>query len=109
MTEQEQADPAQEASPAHGAFTAPAHEPSSAQEALTAPVHEAFAAHAHEAFAARAHEAFAARLIKREALRRAAMELATTTPAGLESALARISAEVTADAAKAKVDSAKDG
>jgi hypothetical protein len=86
MTEQEQADPAQQASPA------PAQQASSA-----------------EAFTAPAHAAFAARLIKREALRRAAMELATTTPAGLESALARISAEVTADAAKAKVDPAKDG
>ena len=47
-------------------------------------------------------ETFSARLIRREAERRAAMELATTTPAGLESALARLSAEVTADAADAK-------
>jgi hypothetical protein len=47
-------------------------------------------------------ESFSARLIRREAERRAAMELATSTPAGLESALARISAEVTADAAEAK-------
>jgi phage shock protein A len=45
-----------------------------------------------------AFNTFTARLIRREALRRAAQELATTTPAGLESALARISADVTADA-----------
>jgi hypothetical protein len=49
-----------------------------------------------------AFETFTARLIRREALRRAALELSTTTPAGLESALARISAEVTAEAADAK-------
>jgi hypothetical protein len=49
-----------------------------------------------------AFDTFASRLIRREALRRAALELATTTPAGLESALAQISAEVTADAAAAK-------
>jgi hypothetical protein len=49
-------------------------------------------------------DTFTSRLIRREALRRAAMELATTTPAGLESALAQISAEVTADAAEAKVE-----
>jgi hypothetical protein len=47
-------------------------------------------------------ETFSARLIRREAERRAAMELATSTPAGLESALARISAEVTEEAADAK-------
>jgi hypothetical protein len=47
-------------------------------------------------------ETFSARLIRREAERRAALELATSTPAGLESALARISAEVTAEAADAK-------
>jgi hypothetical protein len=47
-------------------------------------------------------ESFSARLMRREAERRAAMELATSNPAGLESALARISAEVTADAAEAK-------
>jgi hypothetical protein len=45
---------------------------------------------------------FSARLIRREAKRRAALELSTTSPAGLESALARISAEVTADAVDAK-------
>jgi hypothetical protein len=54
-----------------------------------------------------AFDTFTSRLIRREALRRAAMELATTTPAGLESALARISAEVTADAAQSKVGLAK--
>jgi hypothetical protein len=49
-----------------------------------------------------AFDALTARLIRREALRRAALELSTATPAGLESALAEISAEVTADAAEAK-------
>ena len=43
------------------------------------------------------------RLIRREALRRAALELSTTTPAGLESALAKISADVTEEAAEAKI------
>jgi hypothetical protein len=38
------------------------------------------------------------RLLRREALRRAAEELNTTSAPGLESVLARISAEVTADA-----------
>ncbi len=47
-------------------------------------------------------ESFSARLIRREAERRAAMDLRTSTPAGLESALAQISADVTADAAEAK-------
>lgn len=46
-------------------------------------------------------------MIQREALRRAAHELATTTPAGLESILARISAEVTAEAAETKTDTVK--
>jgi len=41
------------------------------------------------------------RLIRREALRRAALELSTATPVGLENALAQISAEVTAEAAVA--------
>jgi hypothetical protein len=50
-----------------------------------------------------AHETFSARLVRREAKRRAALELATTTPAGLENALARISAEVTAEAVAARV------
>jgi hypothetical protein len=40
-----------------------------------------------------------ARLLRREALRRAAQELNTTSGPGLEGVLARISAEVTADAA----------
>jgi hypothetical protein len=52
-----------------------------------------------------AFDTFSARLIRREALRRAALELSTTTPAGLEDALARISAEVTAEAADAKATS----
>jgi hypothetical protein len=47
-------------------------------------------------------ESLTSRLIRREALRRAALELSTTTPAGLESALAKISAEVTEEAAEAK-------
>jgi hypothetical protein len=38
------------------------------------------------------------RLIRREALRREALELNTMTPAGLEGALANLSAEVTAEA-----------
>ena len=38
------------------------------------------------------------RLLRREALRRAAEELNTTSPPGLEHALERISAEVTAEA-----------
>ena len=38
------------------------------------------------------------RLLRREALRRAAEELNTTSPRGLEDVLARISAEVMADA-----------
>jgi hypothetical protein len=54
-------------------------------------------------------DTFTSRLIRREALRRAALELATTTPAGLESALAKISAEVTAEAVATKVASVKPG
>jgi phage shock protein A len=42
--------------------------------------------------------AMTARLLRREALRRAAEELNTTSKPGLESVLARISAEVTAEA-----------
>jgi hypothetical protein len=42
--------------------------------------------------------AITARLLRREALRRAAEELNTTSGPGLEGVLARISAEVTADA-----------
>jgi hypothetical protein len=45
-------------------------------------------------------DAVTARLIRREALRRAAEELNTTSGPGLEGVLARISAEVTADAAE---------
>jgi hypothetical protein len=41
-----------------------------------------------------------ARLLRREALRRAAAELNTTSGPGLESMLERISAEVTAEAAE---------
>jgi hypothetical protein len=44
-------------------------------------------------------DAMTARLLRREALRRAAEELNTTSGRGLEGMLARISAEVTADAA----------
>jgi phage shock protein A len=43
-------------------------------------------------------DAMTARLLRREALRRAAEELNTASPPGLEDALARISAEVTAEA-----------
>ena len=45
-----------------------------------------------------AFNAATARLLRREALRRAAEELNTTSGPGLESVLARISAEVTAEA-----------
>lgn len=44
-------------------------------------------------------DAVTTRLLRREALRRAASELNTTSGPGLESVLARISAEVTAEAA----------
>jgi hypothetical protein len=43
-------------------------------------------------------DAMTARLLRREALRRAAEELNTTSGPGLESVLTRISAEVTAEA-----------
>lgn len=46
--------------------------------------------------------AMTARLLRREALRRAAEELNTTSGPGLEQALARISADVTAEAAYQK-------
>lgn len=46
-----------------------------------------------------AFNAAASRLLRREALRRAAAEMNTTSGPGLESALARISAEVTSEAA----------
>jgi hypothetical protein len=49
-----------------------------------------------------AFDTLTSRLIRREALRRAALELSTATPAGLESALAKISAEVTEEAAEAR-------
>ena len=49
-----------------------------------------------------AFDTVTSRLIRREALRRAAMELSTATPLGLESALARISEEVTVEALEAK-------
>jgi hypothetical protein len=55
-----------------------------------------------------AFDTFTSRLIRREALRRAALELSTATPLGLESALARISEEVTADALLAKKASETD-
>lgn len=44
-------------------------------------------------------DAMTARLLRREALRRAAEELNTMTGPGLEQALARISSEVTKEAA----------
>ena len=44
-------------------------------------------------------DAMTARLLRREALRRAAEELSTMTGPGLENALARISTEVTEEAA----------
>ncbi len=44
-------------------------------------------------------DAMTTRLLRREALRRAAEELNTTSGPGLEDALARISAEATAEAA----------
>jgi phage shock protein A len=47
-------------------------------------------------------DAMTARLLRREALRRAAQELNTTSGPGLEGVLARISAEVTAEAAAAR-------
>lgn len=45
-------------------------------------------------------DAATSRLLRREALRRAAEEMNTTSAPGLENALARISAEVTAEAAE---------
>ena len=51
-------------------------------------------------------DAMTSRLLQREALRRAAEELNTMTGPGLEQALARVSAEVTEEAAcrRAKAD-----
>ncbi len=51
-------------------------------------------------------DATTARLLRREALRRAASELNTTTGPGLENALARISAEVSEEAAAARAAAA---
>ena len=45
-----------------------------------------------------------ARLLRREALRRAAEELNTTSGPGLEGVLGRISAEVTADALQKRAE-----
>ena len=45
------------------------------------------------------YDAMTSRLLRREALRRAAEELSTMTGQGLEQALARVSAEVTEEAA----------
>ena len=49
-------------------------------------------------------DAMTARLLRREALRRAAEELNTTSGPGLEALLARISAEVTAEASARMAD-----
>ena len=51
-------------------------------------------------------DAMTSRLLRREALRRAAEELNTLTGPGLEQAMARVSAEVTEEAAyrRAKAD-----
>jgi hypothetical protein len=54
-------------------------------------------------------DAMTARLLRREALRRAASEMNTTSGPGLESVLARISAEVTAEAAASKPSPARAG
>jgi hypothetical protein len=64
-----------------------------------------------EAAADLGFDAMTARLLRREALRRAAEELNTTSGPGLESALARISAEVTAEATerRAKANAAGSG
>jgi hypothetical protein len=48
------------------------------------------------------------RSLRREALRRAAADLNATSPAGLESALARISDDVTAEAAE-RIDALPNG
>jgi hypothetical protein len=52
-------------------------------------------------------DANTARLLRREALRRAAEELNTTTAPGLEQTLARISAEVSEEAAFAHAAAAR--
>ena len=51
-------------------------------------------------------DAMTARLLRREALRRAAEELSTMTGPGLEEALARISTEVTDEAASRRATAA---
>lgn len=51
-----------------------------------------------------AFDAVTSRLLRREALRRAAEELSTTSEPGLEAVLARISAEVTAEASARMAD-----
>jgi phage shock protein A len=52
-------------------------------------------------------DAMTARLLRREALRRAAEELSTMTGPGLEEALARISTEVTDEAAYRRATAAE--
>jgi hypothetical protein len=54
-------------------------------------------------------DTFTSRLIRREALRRAAMELNTTSPQGLETVLERISAEVTQEAEARQAATARSG
>jgi hypothetical protein len=54
------------------------------------------------------HDTMTARLLRREAARRAAQELNTTSPAGLEDVMARISAEVTADAVETRAIASRD-
>jgi hypothetical protein len=54
----------------------------------------------------RQFDATTARLLRREALRRAAEELNTTSVPGLEEALARISTEVTEEAAHRRATAA---
>ena len=55
----------------------------------------------------REFNAMTARLLRREALRRAAEEMNTTSGPGLEGMLGRISAEVTAEAAEKHVSDPK--
>ena len=52
-------------------------------------------------------DAMTARLLHREALRRAADELNTTSAPGLEGVLARISAEVTGEAASCRASNSE--
>ena len=56
-----------------------------------------------------AFDAMTARTLRREALRRAAEELSTTTGPGLENVLARISTEVTEEAAERHRAAARHG